>query len=856
MNENLFDKNVYSDELQKDIEKYGSPEIGFHIINNLKNELRDYQKRALKHYLQNEKIQNSKRHLMFNMATGSGKTMIMAALMLECFKKGYRNFVFFVNSSAVLEKTKINFTDKNSNKYLFVNQIIINSKRVEINILQNLNESKENCINIYFNTIQGLFSLFTQERENSITLSDLKGKKLVFLADEAHHLNADTKSQKDDERSWESVMKNAFNSNYENLMYEFSATIPKDLNVLEKYKDKIVFKYDLKSFCNEGFSKRIFLSKYENKAIENRFLGSVLLSVYREILANKNKIYLKPIVLFKSQTVKSSKDNKENFKNFLANLTAKKIDEFYNLSQNNDMFLQSKNYFKEIYGEKYAEILVNLIQNSFKDEFLLDVNEEKDKVNNQILLNSLEDKNNLIRAIFAVDKLNEGWDVLNLFDIVRLDSGDKKSVATTKEAQLIGRGARYFPFGENKFKRKFDDDLKNPLNMLERLSYHTTNDVEYIANLNKSMQENGLFVELQEQKIILKPTKKANEITDKFDIFYLSNQRRKKDVNSLFASFEKEKIKHEIMSLNIGLFSDEIINKDIFDKENASLDTKFKNSKKLKDNIKFAIFQKAFNKTGLKFDKISANFGVKSRFEFYEYLSNFDFLFDENQIFNAKNSLSICEFILKNLQNLITKKQDEYEVSDFVIKKLEKSNFKNRVIFKQNCKINDAREWMYYDKYSFDSQLENKFIEFIEARKIQIDAIFKEWIIFRNDGFKEFKIYDNRIINGEKSPTYGIGFEPDFVFFGIKKDEYQKCLADEKSKINKPFLTNEYIFEPKGEHLSGENGQIGIDDWKEKLLDFLSKDYKNVKVVGFPFFNEKNGAVKREFLQKFDKILK
>ena len=31
---------------------------------------------------------------------------------------------------------------------------------------------------------------------------------------------------------------------------------------------------------------------------------------------------------------------------------------------------------------------------------------------------NLEDKNNEYRAIFAVDKLNEGWDVLNLFDIV------------------------------------------------------------------------------------------------------------------------------------------------------------------------------------------------------------------------------------------------------------------------------------------------------------------------------------------------------------------------------------------------------------------------------------------------------
>lgn len=846
MSKNLSNENikVYSDELQRDIEKYETPQIGIHITNNLKNELRIYQKTALTHYLQNEKIKNPKRHLMFNMATGSGKTLIMAALMLECFKKGYRNFIFFVNSNAVLEKTKINFTDKNSNKYLFTNQIIIDSKRVEINILRNLDESKENAINIYFSTIQGLFSLFTNEKENSLTLNDLKGKKLVFLCDEAHHLNATTKSQNENEKSWESIIKQAFNSNDKNLMYEFSATIPKDLNVLEKYKDKIVFKYDLKSFCDAKFSKRIFLSKYENKSIETRFLGAVLLSVYREILANKNGIFLKPVVLFKSQTINASKENKEKFKEFLANLTATQIEEFYNLVRKNDMFLQSKNYFMQIYGVSYAKILINLIQNGFKDEFLLDVNSEKDGENHQILLNSLEDKENFIRAIFAVDKLNEGWDVLNLFDIVRLDSGEKTSVVTTKEAQLIGRGARYFPFGENKFKRKFDSDLQNPLSIIERLSYHTTNDVEYIANLNRSMQESGLFVELEEKQIILNPTKKANEITSKFDIFYLSNERYKKGFKTLFDDEQKESVEQKIRSINIGLFSDEIIDKDIFDKENSQTQATFKNSKKLKDNINFAIFQKAFNKTGLKFDEISANFGVKSRFQFYQYFSNLDFLFDKKQIFNAKNSLNICEFILKNLQNLISQKQNEYEVSDFKVKKLDKLAFKKRTILTQSEKITDAREWMYYDKYFFDSKPEkNAFVEFIEARKMKIDAIFKEWIIFRNDGFKEFKIYDNRIINGKKSPTYGVGFEPDFIFFGIKKDENDKN-----------FLTNEFIFEPKGEHLSGKNGQIGIDEWKEKLLEIISKDYKNVKVVGFPFFKADKGVINKEFLQKFDEI--
>ena len=48
------------------------------------------------------------------------------------------------------------------------------------------------------------------------------------------------------------------------------------------------------------------------------------------------------------------------------------------------------------------------------------MNDKKQLEANQILVNTLEDDDNPIRAVFAVDKLNEGWDVLTLFDIVRM----------------------------------------------------------------------------------------------------------------------------------------------------------------------------------------------------------------------------------------------------------------------------------------------------------------------------------------------------------------------------------------------------------------------------------------------------
>ena len=55
-------------------------------------------------------------HFLFNMATGSGKTLIMAGLILYLYEQGYRNFLFFVNSTNIIEKTKDNFLNPSSIK--------------------------------------------------------------------------------------------------------------------------------------------------------------------------------------------------------------------------------------------------------------------------------------------------------------------------------------------------------------------------------------------------------------------------------------------------------------------------------------------------------------------------------------------------------------------------------------------------------------------------------------------------------------------------------------------------------------------------------------------------------------------
>ena len=66
---------------------------------------------------------------------------------------------------------------------------------------------------------------------------------------------------------------------------------------------------------------------------------------------------------------------------------------------------------------------------------------------------------------------------------------------TISEAQLIGRGARYFPFvlpdHPDRFRRKFDEELNHELRVLEELHYHSIHDSRYISEIRTALIEQG-----------------------------------------------------------------------------------------------------------------------------------------------------------------------------------------------------------------------------------------------------------------------------------------------------------------------------------------------------------------------------
>ena len=161
--------------------------------------LREYQKDAFQYfitYFENDKLSGNKQlHTLFHMATGSGKTLIMAGLILYLYIKGYRNFIFFVNQTNVIEKTKENFLNEFSSKYLFNKDIEYLGEKIKIKMVNNFQNLllDNNEINICFTSTQKLHLDLLENKENSLTYADFEENKIVFISDESHHINSSTK---------------------------------------------------------------------------------------------------------------------------------------------------------------------------------------------------------------------------------------------------------------------------------------------------------------------------------------------------------------------------------------------------------------------------------------------------------------------------------------------------------------------------------------------------------------------------------------------------------------------------------------------------------------------------------------
>ena len=870
-------------------------EIPKYITENLKHPFFTWQKEAFENLLYYENpiasIKKPPTHLMFNMATGTGKTLLMAATILYYYKQGYKYFLFFVNQNNIIDKTENNFIKSTHNKYLFTENINIDNKTVDIN---NVNTFSDNIqgIQIKFTSIQKLYNDIHLEKENQTTLDDLHQKNIVMLADEAHHFNANTKNisiqqeifekelkgSKDEKekKGWEhTVIELILNKNgkkeNENVLLEFTATIPNNEQVAKKYQDKIIYQFTLKDFLKAGYTKQINLMSFTSEKKE-RVLYALLFQWYRHKIALKNSIAnFKPVILFRSKTIDESKNDYKEFLAWIDKLTNNDLSflktaasKIYQ-SQQSELFESGKSRTQQVLdfikkeNIKYMEI-ATWIKDSYQEKNIIITNSENNKTKTEKtdeevekLLNSLEDKHNNIRAIFTVDRLTEGWDVLNLFDIVRLYEGQnaggntkKTPEATIKEKQLIGRGVRYFPFSYNnkiKNKRKFDGDLDNELRILEELFYYTYDEgSKYISHFKAELKKDGYITDDKVTKTFdLKSDFKKGAFYKKTKLWYNEQkdnpERKKKDLNNIKENFYfSYEIQDSEQTEYTGVLDQKLENQNqVIQKTTTQTITKeFK-------NIEKHIFLKAINikakqNSLLQFENLKKELNIKSIDELQtNFLADFKLNIIATKNYEEIENKEKLNIILKFLDEVLKQLKESINPkigSNFKAGSFDKFFSKSKVKSIDKKKLKDSsivdNKWYVLDDFVGTSE-EINLINFIESTIGNLEEKYQEIYLLKNEEI--YKIYDF---------DTGRGFQPDFLLF---------------LKGKKNNLHYQIFIESKGEHL------LKYDKWKEKFLNKITKEYglkkiirkenPNYRLIGLPFFNEN----KKRFNDEFNRVL-
>lgn len=831
----------------------GLQRLPLYIKQNLKHSLRDYQFSAIHNLDAVEKLDKKDdfyNQLMFYMATGSGKTDIMAAIILYMYQAhNYQCFLFTTSTTAVVNKTIDNLTNIASPKYLYQDPLVINGQRVSIKAVSEFPISLEkNTIYLKFSGIQQLSNDINSPRENGITEESLKKHKLVILADEAHHFNVGTRSKKEDttNRSWEALLDKIRGLNPQNQQLEFTATI--DLHnpdIYHKYQNKIIAQYDLSKFINDGYSKRVYRLQ-ANNSDEDKMLNAVLLSQYRKRIAQNMGIPdFKPVILFKSNTIKVSKDVNERFLTMIDNLTAESLQSFVQSqnrsTQSEALSLAYKYWLNQDFGETVAEL-----KRDFQEFTTINANDsgKKDILDNGSVaqkLNTLESPTNPIRSVFAVAKLSEGWDVLNLYDIVRIGEKNIKPNDTNAEAQLIGRGARYNPFiykGKKSYIRRFDD-RKPEIQLLERLYYHTINNPQYLENLRKSLDAINLPVnEDTKYKIYTANVKSSFKRTDAYKHGNVYYNKVKVIPADHYDSIQKYGFDPETT--------------EPIDMISTTTERKFdtgadKDNRSLFPIVNAAVFSnpadKALIRTAVSFNPFYRFESLKQQCptitSVREFLTSDSWLghsvvrvrvANGHQLTPQERLIAVEKYLLRVQNALVNNFQRSKGTNQFekvavneVVRDYEKrvgDNFNDPKAAKIGPYEMKGKDWYAYD-YAIVDQLEMDFIDRIGAEipnfRKKYDQIYLLRIDERNT---DFKLHDF----GESVYRYE-GYMPDFIMY-LKNEDY----------------IYQIYMEPKG------TAFVERDRWKEELLERINpknviilEDDDDVKLFGVKFYVEDKG---------------
>ncbi|GEM_PF-3528294 len=408
----------------------------------------------------------------FEMATGSGKTILIAANIVYLYEtKKIKNFLIITPTKTIYNKTIKNF-DINDQKCMFSSNLKYKFNLITgENYTNRSNNYDENAdFNIFVFNISKFYetekhsrkidkpweeSVWRDENGDTISLRDfLRYNRLAIITDEAHHyqnfkISEEGVEAADSGRGLKSSGEVISDLEPE-LVIEYTATAITDDS--QRRNQKLIYKYSINDFIGDGFGKKIYalgrsgsIERTEIDMISDDDKDKLVLSILVHLLKKKaTEDLIKPVLLVRAR----SKEHADNVNNYIQNILPNEIDMVKSI-YNSIKLDRGHEIIKLIYNYISEDDLIKYIKELPKKAFSIHYQNRDNKEINE-RFESIETSPD--EVIIQIKIAEEGWNVDNVYTILILsiNEGDIK----TYVKQLIGRGLRLC-----KEQREFDNGL-------------------------------------------------------------------------------------------------------------------------------------------------------------------------------------------------------------------------------------------------------------------------------------------------------------------------------------------------------------------------------------------------------------
>jgi len=404
----------------------------------------------------------------FEMATGSGKTLLMGATILDLWHKGYKDFLILTPNTILFDKTIENFTPR------AVKSIFGDGWNLTYNLVTGNSYRDKTCkweedrdISFYIFNMQKFYDKASSTQRGGDTMRGtpyvrrpleeslwrdksgnntisfvefLRERRPIIISDEAHHYQQ--------KKTTEAILELL-----PSAVLEFTATSLEKGGESESFGQNNLYKYPMQRYINEGYGKRIFavgcgtgdekVTDEVSDSDKQKLVWGMLIHLLKwGALTAVNAPVKKAMLLTKARSIKHADAIDAYLKNWPDSIS-REVDEV--LEQVNREGTDIAKIVRQYTPRNKAE-LVKKLSAVAKSVFTI---HSENKSDDEIWTDYQSLDDNKAEIVNQVRIFSEGVDYDNFYTIVVL--GDTVEKVGHAAAQLIGRGLRLY-----KEKREFD----------------------------------------------------------------------------------------------------------------------------------------------------------------------------------------------------------------------------------------------------------------------------------------------------------------------------------------------------------------------------------------------------------------